>query len=166
MIEDTSLREKALWEGWDALTEFKRSALAARQAFDHVVGDQHQPKLSKHGARNLAHLRKVFLEAKEEFPDFADTLAWLLWWSIKDFDRLAFLETGRVEAKDRRIEALKAALASQMHFLGEVAGTCLGLAMSGKDHPDPDGALMGLFNAAQSHTADVRAALSGKEGQS
>jgi len=38
-------------------------------------------------------------------------------------------------------------------FLGEVAGTCLGLAMSGRDHPNPDGALMGLFEKAQALAA-------------
>lgn len=34
-------------------------------------------------------------------------------------------------------------------FLGEVQGTCLGVAMSGRDHPNPDGALMGIFEKAQ-----------------
>lgn len=34
-------------------------------------------------------------------------------------------------------------------FLGKVQGVCLGVAMSGRDHPNPDGALMELFNEAQ-----------------
>lgn len=35
------------------------------------------------------------------------------------------------------------------NFLGKVQGVCMGVAMSGRDHPNPDGALMGLFNEAQ-----------------
>lgn len=34
-------------------------------------------------------------------------------------------------------------------FLGKVQGVCLGVAMSGKDHPNPDGALMEIFQEAQ-----------------
>lgn len=34
-------------------------------------------------------------------------------------------------------------------FLGKVQGVCMGIAMSGKDHPNPDGALLDLFNEAQ-----------------
>lgn len=34
-------------------------------------------------------------------------------------------------------------------FLGKMQGVCMGVAMSGRDHPNPDGALMGLFNEAQ-----------------
>lgn len=34
-------------------------------------------------------------------------------------------------------------------FLGKVQGVCMGVAMSGRDHPNPDGVLMELFNEAQ-----------------
>jgi hypothetical protein len=34
-------------------------------------------------------------------------------------------------------------------FLGQVQGVSLGVAMSGKDHPNPDGVLMDLFRKAQ-----------------
>jgi len=34
-------------------------------------------------------------------------------------------------------------------FLGKVQGVCMGVAMSGRDHPNTDGALMELFNEAQ-----------------
>lgn len=34
-------------------------------------------------------------------------------------------------------------------FLGKVQGVCMGIAMSGRNHPNPDGALMELFNEAQ-----------------
>lgn len=34
-------------------------------------------------------------------------------------------------------------------FLGKMQGVCMGVAMSGRDHPNPDGALMELFNEAQ-----------------
>lgn len=78
--------------GWDAHTEFRRSALAARQAFDHVVGKPEEyGTVSKHEARNLAHLKKVYQASREKFPEFADTLAWLLWWDIATFDRFAAL---------------------------------------------------------------------------
>lgn len=35
------------------------------------------------------------------------------------------------------------------NFLGKVQGVCMGVAMSGDDHPDPDGALMELVQEAQ-----------------
>lgn len=44
---------------------------------------------------------------------------------------------------------LKDANAKMRDFLGEVQGVCMGVAMSGRDHPNPDGALMELFNKAQ-----------------
>lgn len=79
-------------EGWNAHEEFKRSALAARQAFDHVVGKPTRlATVSKHEARNLQHLKGVYEAALEQSPEFADTLAWLLWWDIAKFDRLAEL---------------------------------------------------------------------------
>ncbi|MFD1330232.1 hypothetical protein [Mycoplana ramosa] len=34
-------------------------------------------------------------------------------------------------------------------FLGRVQGICMGIAMSGRDHPNPDGALMELYSEAQ-----------------
>ncbi|WP_457586179.1 hypothetical protein [Ensifer canadensis] len=34
-------------------------------------------------------------------------------------------------------------------FLGKVQGVCMGVAMSGRDHPNPDGVLVELFNEAQ-----------------
>lgn len=35
------------------------------------------------------------------------------------------------------------------NFLGKVQGVCMGVAMSGSDHPNPDGALLELSNEAQ-----------------
>ena len=35
-------------------------------------------------------------------------------------------------------------------FLGKVQGVCMGVAMSGSNHPDPDAALMDIFKEAQS----------------
>lgn len=79
---------------WDALAEFKRSAAAAREAFDHVVGKEPRMRavtVGKHQARNHAHLKSIYEEAFNKHPEFADTLAWLLWWEILEFDRLALL---------------------------------------------------------------------------
>lgn len=44
---------------------------------------------------------------------------------------------------------LKDANAKMRDFLGKVQGVCMGVAMSGRTHPNPDGALMELFNEAQ-----------------
>jgi hypothetical protein len=44
--------------------------------------------------------------------------------------------------RDRRIHELRS-------FAQRVSGTCLGLAMSGSNHPDPDKALMELFEEGQ-----------------
>lgn len=35
------------------------------------------------------------------------------------------------------------------NFLGKVQGVCMGVAMSGRDHPNPDEVLIELFNEAQ-----------------
>lgn len=35
------------------------------------------------------------------------------------------------------------------NFLGKVQGVCMGVAMSGRDHPNPDGVLMELVTEAQ-----------------
>lgn len=53
-----------------------------------------------------------------------------------------------------RITALRNEMYQQIpsnvrEFLGKMQGVCMGIAMSGKDHPNPDTALMELFQEAQ-----------------
>lgn len=78
---------------WDAHAEFKERAAHARRALSYVCGDlsKRVPTVGKHEARNHEHLRRIYAEARDEFPRFADTLAWLLWHDILDADRLATL---------------------------------------------------------------------------
>lgn len=57
------------------------------------------------------------------------------------------------------VDAMREALEAYASFGAEVAGTCLGLAMS-TDHPSPDEALMGLSEKAQELAPRARAALS------
>jgi hypothetical protein len=94
MTDNAEAQEKLtkLLNGWDAHAEFAGGAEFARKAFQHVTGDEKiSPTIGRHQAVNHAHLRKVYLEAREKYPEFADTLAWLLWWKIADFDRLELL---------------------------------------------------------------------------
>lgn len=89
---------------WDAHREFKERAAEARKALHYVCGDlsKRVPTVGKHEARNHEHLRRIYAEAKDEFPRFADTLAWLLWRDIIDSDRLAALtepENARLRAE-------------------------------------------------------------------
>jgi hypothetical protein len=88
-----------LLNGWDAHAEFAKQAEFAREAFQSVIGsEQTSPSVGRYQAINHAHLRKVYLEAREKYPEFAATLAWLMWWKIVDFDRLELLT--RIEAAD------------------------------------------------------------------
>lgn len=48
------------------------------------------------------------------------------------------------------------------NFIGKVQGVCLGVAMSGRDHPNPDGALMELVEEAQTILFPVT--MEGQEG--
>jgi hypothetical protein len=101
MTDNAEAQEKLtkLLNGWDAHAEFADGAEFARNAFQHVTGDgKNSPTIGRHQAVNHAHLRRTYLEAREKFPEFADTLAWLLWWKIVDFDRLALLT--KVEATE------------------------------------------------------------------
>lgn len=78
--------------GWDAHAEFANGAALAREAFKVVVGDEGvASNVGRYQAINHAFLRRVYLEALESNPEFAATLAWLLWWKIVDFDRLELL---------------------------------------------------------------------------
>jgi hypothetical protein len=94
MTEEAGTQEQLtkLLNGWDAHAEFVRGAEFAREAFKHVIGDETvATTVGRYQAVNHAFLRRVYLEAREANPEFAATLAWLLWWKIVDFDRLALL---------------------------------------------------------------------------
>jgi hypothetical protein len=66
-------------------------------------------------------------------------------------------------ASQAEIERLKAALTVCLEAVNKAGGTALGVAMSGKNHPNPDGALMGVFQACQEASAKGAAALSGSK---
>lgn len=78
---------------WDAHSEFKEAAAYARKAFTHACGDmiECKPTIGRHAARNHVYLRQVYQEALISNPRFAETLWWLLWHRIRDYDRLASL---------------------------------------------------------------------------
>lgn len=79
--------------GWDAHSEFKEAAAYARKALTYACGDltEGEPTIGRHAARNHVHLRQVYQEALISNPRFAETLWWLLWHRIRDYDRLASL---------------------------------------------------------------------------
>jgi hypothetical protein len=90
----------SLLGGWDVHAEFAKQAEFAREAFQSIIGyEQTSTSVGKYQATHHAHLRKVYLEAREKYPEFADTLAWLMWWKIVDFDRLELLT--RIEDADK-----------------------------------------------------------------
>lgn len=85
---------------WDAHAEFKAAEDHARKALRYVCGDlsgQHM-SVRKHEARNHEHLRRIYAEARDIAPRFADTLAWLLWHDILDAQRLAMLSENATPA--------------------------------------------------------------------
>ena len=95
---------------WDAHKEFTERAAQARKALWHVCGDVSgtPATVGKHEAKNHEHLRQVYAEAKESFPRFADTLAWLLWHDIVDADRLEWLsKDALIEAERRGAERMR-----------------------------------------------------------
>lgn len=69
-------------------------------------------------------------------------------------------EIARLRAE---VERKDAALGDAAKVISGVAGTVLGVAMSGDDHPDPDGALMGVVETCQDAFEAARAARSPAE---
>lgn len=59
--------------------------------------------------------------------------------------------------------ALRERLERALDFINRTGGTTLGLVMSGRDHPDPDGALMALSREAIDLSQDLYRALQNKE---
>jgi hypothetical protein len=55
---------------------------------------------------------------------------------------------------------LRAALKDCLEALDRAAGTSLGIALSGSHHPNPDGALMEVYEACQKAASETRAVLS------
>ena len=109
---------------WDAHKEFTERAAQARKAIWHVCGDVSgtPATVGKHEAKNHEHLRQVYAEAKESFPRFADTLAWLLWHDIVDADRLEWLsKDALIEAERRGAERMRERAARLMIELGHVS---------------------------------------------
>ncbi len=66
--------------GWDAETYFGRLVDYAWEDYQTVVFDLEtvKPMVGQYLAANRKHLRKIYAEAREKFPEFADTLLWLL----------------------------------------------------------------------------------------
>lgn len=77
----------------------------------------------------------------------------------------AILRNAQALQKEELVEAAKRALAA----LQGAAGTALGVAMSGNEHPAPDLALMGTYTACSEASADlataIRAAQDGGSGR-
>ena len=77
---------------------------------------------------------------------------------VTEADRkAAAAEITRLRAE---VELKDEALSASAKVLAEIAGTVLGVSMSGDDHPDPDGALMGVVETCQDAFEAARAALS------
>lgn len=119
--------------GWDAHAEFKEAAAHARKALAYACSDlpERQPTVGKHAARNHGHLRQVYQEALTSNPRFADTLAWILWHRVRDFDRLALLtEPGKChhEAVQRHAPCPGSAAVCGTPDLTQVLRVMIGLA--------------------------------------
>jgi hypothetical protein len=91
---------------WDAETYFGRLMDYAWEDYRTVVFDFEtvKPKVGQYLAANRKHLRKVYAEAREKNPEFADTLLWLLRYKGIEANRHANLSesfgVGRYVAKD------------------------------------------------------------------
>lgn len=64
------------------------------------------------------------------------------------------------EANQARIAVLEKALKSALEAVNKAGGVALGVAMSGRNHPNPDGALMDVFQTCQAVSGAAAAALS------
>lgn len=78
--------------------------------------------------------------------------------SLQTFARKADAEAAWNNRTQPPTDKMREALEDYRRFAGEVAGKCLGLAMS-TDHPAPDEVLMGIFQDSQAIAAKWRAAL-------
>jgi len=105
-------------------------------------------------AERVAGLERERDDARYELSRFKDAIS-----KRPDYEMHWEEASARAEASDAEVARLREALEKAGTFAGQTGGTCLGLAMSGRKHPDPDGALMGLFHAAQELTTAIQAAL-------
>lgn len=65
------------------------------------------------------------------------------------------------QSKARGCDALKDALKSAHELLAKCGGTALGIAMSGKDHPNPDEKLEELFQLCNAEGLKIGKLLNG-----
>lgn len=92
--------------GWDAETYFIKLVDYAWDKFRAVVFDVDtvKPQVGQYQAESLIHLRKIYAEAREKFPEFADTLLWILRYKGIEANRHVNLSqsfgVGRYVAKD------------------------------------------------------------------
>jgi hypothetical protein len=98
--------KEAVKVGWDAETYFSQLVDYAWDKFRAVVfdADTVKPKVGQYQAESRMHLRRIYAEAREKFPEFADTLLWILRYKGIEANRHANLSqsfgVGRYVAKD------------------------------------------------------------------
>lgn len=65
---------------WDAERYFAELRVQAWDTYKSVIFDAEtvRPSVGQYQARNLRHLKRIYSEAREKFPEFADTLLWVL----------------------------------------------------------------------------------------
>ncbi|TLX16124.1 hypothetical protein [Rhizobium sp. MHM7A] len=102
-VDKSKAAEKA---GWDAETYFNELVDYSWDKYRAVVFDVDtvKPKVGQYQAESRAHLRKIYADAREKFPEFADTLLWILRYKGIEANRHANLAqsfgVGRYVAKD------------------------------------------------------------------
>jgi len=78
---------------WDAHKEHTERLQEFHERIIYVLGDTGGVKMTvgKHEAMNWEHMKGVYTEAREKCPKAADTIAWMLWHDILDYERLVRL---------------------------------------------------------------------------
>ena len=154
-------------------------AAARAEATERAERMERERDEARQGERNLSeHARKVAGEANEAFgvvehmDEFWDacgypsnrghlTPAEQVSALVRERDdaetRAQSAQAEATRLKEKLDEAGKV-IAEAVKFAERAGGTCLGVAMSGSNHPNPDGALMDLFHEATSLSSQLRSA--------
>jgi hypothetical protein len=74
---------------WDAERYFAEMRCLAWDTYEDVVFDLEsvKPSIGQYQAMNTRHLKRIYAEARASFPEYADTLMWILRWKGIDANR-------------------------------------------------------------------------------
>lgn len=71
----------------------RREEVLDREGLEAVLGSnpERAPTVRKYEAKHWAHLKEVVAIADDECPRAADTIRWLLWWTVSHSQRMVLM---------------------------------------------------------------------------